>query len=93
MCKNGGCWEMAALHASASAAADVPSCGCTQQEDVLAASALYDGYCQGDLIRFQILRGRLWVDFRTDRTDLGWFPMKLGVGGLSPGPGAIRLPA
>ena len=51
------------------------------QEDVKNASALYQGYCAGDVMRFQILRGRLWVDFRTKRTAQGWFPAKLGPGG------------
>jgi hypothetical protein len=51
------------------------------QEDVKNASALYQGYCAGDVMRFQILRGRLWVDFRTKRTKQGWFPAKLGPGG------------
>jgi hypothetical protein len=50
------------------------------QEDVKNASALYQGYCAGDVMRFQILRGRLWVDFRTKRTAQGWFPAKLGPG-------------
>lgn len=50
------------------------------QEDVRNASALFQGYCAGDVLRFQILRGRLWVDFRTRRTRQGWFPMKLGIG-------------
>ena len=50
------------------------------QEDVLNASALHFGYCAGDVVRFQILGGRLWVDFRTERESTGWYPMKNGPG-------------
>ena len=50
------------------------------QEDVLNASALHFGYCAGDVVRFQILQGRLWVDFRTEREATGWYPMKNGPG-------------
>lgn len=55
--------------------------GCAlTQEDVLNASALHFGYCAGDVVRFQILSGRLWVDFRTEREATGWYPMKNGPG-------------
>ena len=52
---------------------------------MLNASALHFGYCAGDVVRFQILQGRLWVDFRTEREATGWYPMKNG-------PGVGRLP-
>ncbi len=54
-----------------------------EQEDVLNASALHFGYCAGDVVRFQILQGRLWVDFRTEREATGWYPMKNGPGVLT----------
>jgi hypothetical protein len=50
---------------------------------VLNASALHFGYCAGDVVRFQILQGRLWVDFRTEREATGWYPMKNGPGALT----------
>ena len=49
---------------------------------MLNASALHFGYCAGDVVRFQILQGRLWVDFRTEREATGWYPMKNGPGAL-----------
>ena len=49
---------------------------------MLNASALHFGYCAGDVVRFQILQGRLWVDFRTEREATGWYPMKNGPGVL-----------
>ena len=58
------------------------------QEDVLNASALHFGYCAGDVVRFQILQGRLWVDFRTEREATGWYPMKNGPGVV----GAVDYP-
>lgn len=37
------------------------------------------GYCAGDIVRFQIMRGRLWVDFKTDRSDEGWYPARVSA--------------
>lgn len=53
------------------------------QELVEAAANMYD-VCDGDLFRFQILNGSLWVHHVTERRG-GWYPAVLG-----PGEGAGR---
>ncbi|PSC76631.1 O-glucosyltransferase 1-like [Micractinium conductrix] len=51
------------------------------QEVVHAAAQLYD-VCDGDLLRFQVLNGSLWVQHVTDRRK-GWYPSGLGPGNLA----------
>mmetsp|Transcript_524 Transcript_524/g.1576 ORF Transcript_524/g.1576 Transcript_524/m.1576 type:complete len:1117 (-) Transcript_524:961-4311(-) len=57
--------------------------GGISKHDVRNVSILTGGYCAGDMVRFQIMRGRLWVDYRTERGSDGWYPAKLGPGNTS----------
>ncbi|KAL4422975.1 hypothetical protein ABPG75_009172 [Micractinium tetrahymenae] len=45
------------------------------------AASLYDD-CEGDLLRFQILNGSLWVQHITERRA-GWFPAEFGPGNVA----------
>ncbi|KAL4451241.1 hypothetical protein ABPG77_009313 [Micractinium sp. CCAP 211/92] len=45
------------------------------------AASLYDD-CEGDLLRFQVLKGSLWVQHITERRA-GWFPAEFGPGNVA----------
>ena len=37
--------------------------------------------CTGEVLRFQIVKGVLWVDHLSERHD-GWYPSKFGPGAV-----------
>ena len=45
--------------------------------------------CFGEVFRFQIINGTLWVDHISERHD-GWYPSRMGAG-ARPGPLAKTL--